>query len=76
LVVAALSTACPPWSGEPNGSNHFPLAGTVTQRNDAPRRKPAIQKRRSRDKALDFMRGLSNGEPEQPIDVMALLEAL
>ena len=26
--------------------------------------------------ALDFMRGLSNGEAEQPVDVMALLEAL
>ena len=26
--------------------------------------------------ALDFMRGLSTGEPEQPVDVMALLETL
>jgi signal transduction histidine kinase len=26
--------------------------------------------------ALDFMRGLSNGQPEQPVDVMALLETL
>jgi signal transduction histidine kinase len=26
--------------------------------------------------ALDFMRGLSNGEPEQPVEVMALLETL
>jgi signal transduction histidine kinase len=26
--------------------------------------------------ALDFMRGLSNGQPKQPLDVMALLESL